>query len=302
MVLQLTKIIPSDKINAQVIELAHIFFDMMKERHIMDNRPIGFFDSGLGGLTCIPFLHRELPKEKIVYYGDTARTPYGSKSIENIRRFSIQIVEYLMSHDVKLIVIACNTVSATCLDTLRERFPQIPIVGIINPMAKYISKEYEKGDKYGVIGTKVTINSGVYEETVKGLNDNINIKSLACPALVPLIEEGIVKNEIMDLTVKYYLDDFIRINGINKLVLGCTHYPIIKENLKRIYPDVKLLNPSEAVVYRVKDILIKENMLAENNDRENLCYASDLSENFLNMINLFFDKDKVDTNIMKFDD
>lgn len=207
-----------------------------------------------------------------------------------------------MSHDVKLIVIACNTVSATCLDSLRKSFPEVPIVGIINPMAEFISKECVKGDNYGVIGTKVTIKSGVYEEKVKGFNDGINIKSLSCPALVPLIEEGIIKNKIMDLTIKYYLDDFIKQNHINKLVLGCTHYPIIEENLSVIYPDLKLLNPSEEVIKRVKDILVKENMIADENDKENICYASDLSENFLNMINLFFDKDKVDTNIMKFDD
>jgi len=235
----------------------------------MDNRPIGFFDSGLGGLTCIPFLRKELPNEKIVYYGDTARTPYGSKSIENIRRFSTQIVDYLMSHDVKLIVIACNTVSATALESLRASFPKTPIVGIINPMAEYISQKCDEGDNFGVIGTKVTIKSGVYEEKVKGFNKNINIKSLACPALVPLIEEGIIKNEIMDLTIKYYLDDFIKENRINKLVLGCTHYPIIKDNISNIYPDLELLNPSEEVINRVKSILIKENMLAENNDREN---------------------------------
>ncbi|MBK5253178.1 MAG: glutamate racemase [Peptostreptococcaceae bacterium] len=268
----------------------------------MDNRPIGFFDSGLGGLTCIPFLHEKLPNEKIVYYGDTARTPYGSKSIENIKQFSTQIVEYLVSHDVKLIVIACNTVSATSIDLLKEKFPEVPIIGIIEPMAKKIADIGKNTDKFGVIGTKVTINSGVYEQKVKKYNENISINSLACPALVPLIEEGITNNEIMDLTIKYYIDDFKKKKCINKLVLGCTHYPIIQKNIERLYPDMELLNPSEEVINSVSNILEEKGMLAESNDRRNLCYASDLSENFLNMINLFFDKESVDTDIMKFYD
>ncbi len=268
----------------------------------MDNRPIGFFDSGLGGLTCIPFLHQKLPNEKIIYYGDTARTPYGSKSIENIRQFSTQIVDYLVSHDVKLIVIACNTVSATCIDLLKERFPEVPILGIIDPMARKIAEIGESKDKFGVIGTKVTISSGVYEDKVKMYNESINIHSLACPALVPLIEEGIINNEIMDLMIKYYIDDFRKKRNINKLVLGCTHYPIIQENIQRLYPDMELLNPSEEVINSVGKMLEEKGMLAEPNDSRNLCYASDLSENFLNMINLFFDNDSVDTDIMKFYD
>ena len=128
----------------------------------MDNRPIGFFDSGLGGLTCIRPLMKKLPEEKIIYFGDTARTPYGSKATSTIKAFSNEIAEFLVSKDVKMIVIACNTVSATCVDELQERFPQIPIVGIIQPAACKVADTCGSGNNVGIIGTKVTIASGEY--------------------------------------------------------------------------------------------------------------------------------------------
>ena len=129
----------------------------------MDNRPIGFFDSGLGGLTCIPYLMRELPEEKIIYFGDTARTPYGSKATRTIRSFSMEIADFLVKSDVKMIVIACNTVSATCVYDLQQRFPQTPIIGIIEPTARYVGTYRGVKDKVGVIGTKVTITSHAYK-------------------------------------------------------------------------------------------------------------------------------------------
>ncbi|MGN0170392.1 MAG: glutamate racemase [Lachnospiraceae bacterium] len=257
----------------------------------MDNRPIGFFDSGIGGLTSIPALQRLLPNEKVVYYGDTARTPYGSKAPDTIRKFAFQISDYLVSHDVKMIVIACNTISATCMDALRERHPQIPVIGVIEPMAEqivYRARQEEPG-AIGVIGTKATVASGIYTNLVTSQNSRIRMFSKACPLFVPLIEEGIIDNEIMDLTIQYYLTDFIREHDLKKLVLGCTHYPFIRENLHRLYPELELLNPSEVVVGRVKEILEERDMLAdESNTREHLCFASDLSENFQNMIDRVF--------------
>ena len=270
----------------------------------MDNRPIGFFDSGVGGLTCIPSLQKKLPNERIVFYGDTARTPYGSKSIDTIKKFSCQIADYLVSHDVKMIVIACNTISATCLDTLRRRHPQIPIVGVVEPMARKIANEEKEEIEIGVIGTKVTVSSGVYANLITSKNKGVKLFSKACPAFVPLIEEGIINNEIMDLTIKYYLDDFIKNNNLKKLVLGCTHYPFLKQNFARIYPDLKLLNPSAEVINEVKKILTENDLLAdENNTLEHLCYASDLSENFHNMIKTVFKEDQeVKVSFKKFAD
>lgn len=255
----------------------------------MDNRPIGFFDSGLGGLTCIPHLAKALPEEKIIYFGDTARTPYGSKADSTIMSFSRQIADFLVQNNVKMIVIACNTVSSICLEDLRDRFPNIPIVGIISPAVDKVAKSCAAGERVGIIGTKVTIKSKQYNSLITNLRSDLNIYSTACPAFVPLIEEGIIKNDIMDMCIKYYLDDFILENRIDTLVLGCTHYPWIRDNIERIYPDVRIINPSEEIIGNIKSILEERDMLADKSDAENVFYASDLSENFTNMIDTIFD-------------
>lgn len=251
----------------------------------MDNRPIGFFDSGLGGLTSIPHLIASLPNERVIYFGDTARTPYGSKAVSTIKQYSAQIADFLVSKDVKMLVIACNTISATCLDDLRERFPHIPIVGIINPAAHKVANTCTYENNIGIIATKVTIASGVYKDRIEELNSDLSVYQMATPAFVPLIEEGIIENEIMDLTIHHYMDDFIRDNSIDTLILGCTHYPIIRKNIEKIYPNLRIINPSYEIISRIRTILENEDILAnELNDRENIFYASDLSENFTNMI------------------
>ncbi|MCI9596292.1 MAG: glutamate racemase [Firmicutes bacterium] len=254
----------------------------------MDNRPIGFFDSGLGGLTCIPNLIKLLPKEKIIYFGDTARTPYGSKAASTIKSFSRQIADFLVNHDAKMIVIACNTVSATCLTDLRQRYPNVPMIGVIQPAAERIVKTCSTMNKIGIIGTKATIASSAYKQQVHDLNCELELYETPCPAFVPLIEEGIIQNDIMDLTIKYYMDDFILENRLDTIVLGCTHYPLIRSNIKRLYPTLRIINPSEEVAYSIKRTLKEENMLAEDSDFENVFYASDLSENFVNMIDRIF--------------
>ena len=259
----------------------------------MDNRPIGFFDSGLGGLTCIPYLMRELPEEKIIYFGDTARTPYGSKATRTIRNFSMEIADFLVESNVKMIVIACNTVSATCVDDLQERFPDIPIIGIIEPTARYVATYRGVKEKVGVIGTKVTIASHAYKSKIQKYNNRIQIAESPCPAFVPLIEEGIIDNEIMDLTIRYYMDSFVRDNQLDAVVLGCTHYPLIKKNIERLYPGLDIINPSDIVAGRIREVLDDRDGFASGSDFTNVFYASDLSENFVNMIdNIFRDEEK----------
>ncbi len=255
----------------------------------MDNRPIGFFDSGLGGLTSIPYLMNALPQEKVIYFGDTARTPYGSKAVTTIRRFSSEIADFLVKCNVKMIVIACNTVSATCLEDLRKRFPEIPIVGIITPAADEVARTCPEGSRVGIIGTKVTIASHAYRNHIAALAPKLRISETACPAFVPLIEEGIIRNEIMDMTIRYYMDDFVKNNRLDTVILGCTHYPLIKENISRIYPDLKIVNPSSVVIGEIEKILRDRDQLAENSDFTNVFYASDLSENFINMIDHIFE-------------
>ena len=244
----------------------------------MDNRPIGFFDSGVGGVTTIPHIMRMLPNESIIFFGDTARTPYGSKSAKTIRQFTLQIGEFLKNNDVKMIVIACNTVSSTALELLRETYPDIPIVGCITPTAKEVVKICDKDSRIGIMATKATVKSGVYEDKIKSLNEELFIESIACPALVPLIEEGIIDNEIMDLTLKYY-------------------YPLISKNLKRLYPNIKIFSSSKEVATAVKMELEAADMLSQNENAKSIFYASDLSENFVNMIERILGRDSDELNI-----
>ena len=250
----------------------------------MDNRAIGFFDSGLGGLTSVSALQSRLPNERVIYYGDTARTPYGSKSPETICRFASQIVDYLVSKDVKMIVIACNTVTSLALDDLRREHPDLPIVGVIEPTARKVIESH--CDNVGIIATKATINSNVYAKVLHRMNPRIQTSSLACPAIVPLIEEGIIDNEIMNLTIRYYMDNFVKENNFRNLILGCTHYPMIAKNLNRLYPDLNLISSSDAVIDEVEKILEDRDMFAQVRTEEDRFYASDLSENFIRMTDL----------------
>lgn len=250
----------------------------------MDNRPIGFFDSGLGGLTCVTHVFNELPKEKVIYFGDTARTPYGSKSEKTIKQFAKEIIEFLIEQNVKMVVIACNTTSAVCFEEIQKEFPQIPLISIIKPAAKAITELCSKTNDIGIIGTNATINNGTYKKEIHAINSELRIFEKATPALVPLIEENIIKNDIMDKMLEYYLDDFILQHRLDTLVLGCTHYQLLESQIRRKYPNLKIINPSKEVVWDIAEILDNENMRAKENNNDNCFYASDLSENFLNMI------------------
>ena len=228
----------------------------------MDNRPIGFFDSGLGGLTCIPNLFRQLPEERIIYFGDTARTPYGSKAVSTIRHYAAQIADFLAAQNVKMIVIACNTITATCLDELRARYPSIPIIGIISPAAKTIARTCDETNRIGVIATKATIASDDYPRKILEKNPALHVFSKATPAFVPLIEEGIIDNQIMDLTIHYYLDDFLAENQIDTLVLGCTHYVFLKQTIRSLLPaSTQVLDGNEGAVRQLTRRLAEEGLL-----------------------------------------
>ena len=255
----------------------------------MDCRPIGFFDSGLGGLTCIPYLINAFPEESIVYFGDTARTPYGSKAPSTIRNFAAEIADFLIgTQNVKMVAIACNTVSAVALDELRRRHPGIPILGIISPAAHTVAKTCTPKNRIGVIGTKATIASEAYTKKILGYSPGLSVFGQACPALVPLIEEGIIENHIMDLTIKYYMDPFLADSSIDTLVLGCTHYPIIRGHIEKLYPGLRIIDPSEELLQSVSDALARYCIHAGGKKTEHVFYASDLSENFVNMIDLIF--------------
>ncbi len=266
----------------------------------MDNRPIGFFDSGIGGLTSIPYIMRQLPAERIVFFGDTARTPYGSKSPQTIRQFTLQIGEFMAKKGVKMMVVACNTISATSLDELQAAYPDIPVIGVIAPTAKVVARDVPPESHIGILATKATIRSGAYVSKILEHDPSRqHIYSTACPAFVPLIEEGIIDNQIMDLTIHYYLDRFVEEHQIDTFVLGCTHYPLIADNLRRIYPDIRLISSSKEVATAVNIELSRRHMYAgpHNQEKDNVFYASDLSENFVNMIQRILGRDQDELNI-----
>lgn len=257
----------------------------------MDPRPIGVFDSGLGGLTCVTHLLRLMPQERVVYFGDTARTPYGSKAVETIRHFSREIITFLVEQDCKAIMIACNTVSSIALDDLRQHFPKLPIVGIIEPVVEELAASYQAKDQVraAVIGTKVTIESGIYPRLFREALPNFDLASQACPLFVPLIEEGLKDHEMMDLAIHYYLDDFLTEEEITDLILGCTHYHLIQDRLGEIYPQLRIHSPAHAQVEALRRVLTEQGLLAgeaieKRPVEENLFYASDLSGSYRKMI------------------
>src|SRR5699024_2567262 len=191
--------------------------------------PVGVFDSGVGGLTVAREIMRNLPSEKIVYFGDTARVPYGNKSRENIIRYSRQIIHFLLEQQVKAIVIACNTASAFALDEVRDEFG-IPILGVIEPGARVAAQE-TKNKKVGVIGTEGTIGSGIHAAFLRSLDPEITVIGKACPLFVPLVEEGWLHDPVTMEVVARYLQEF-KDRDADTLILGCTHYPLIRSTIR----------------------------------------------------------------------
>lgn len=198
--------------------------------NLSSDSPIGIFDSGIGGLTVVRQLISELPNENLIYLGDSARVPYGSKSSKSVIQFSIQISNFLLKQNVKLIVVACNTASAEALSILKEKF-QIPIIGVIEPGAKKAT-ETTKNGKVGVIGTTGTILSKAYFREIQKVNPKIKVFSKACPLFVPFVEEGWIDEEATSLVAKKYLSELMD-SGIDTLILGCTHYPLLKKVIQK---------------------------------------------------------------------
>ena len=208
-----------------------------------NSAPIGVFDSGIGGLTVVHELVRQLPHESIVYFGDTARVPYGPKSPDTVRRYSREIAGFLQEQGVKNIVIACNTATAHALTTLREDF-DMPIVGVVEPGARAAVAATTRGH-VGVIGTVGTIKSGAYERAIRAIDPDIRVTARACPLFVPLVEEGWTEHEAARLIAREYLEPLIDAR-IDTLVLGCTHYPLLKPLLRDVLgPDVRLIDSAE---------------------------------------------------------
>lgn len=243
--------------------------------------PVGVFDSGVGGLTVAREIMRNLPSEKIVYFGDTARVPYGNKSKENVIRYSRQIIHFLLEQQVKAIVIACNTASAFALDEVRDEF-DIPILGVIEPGARVAAKE-TKNKKVGVIGTEGTISSGIHASYLKKLDPEITVIGKACPLFVPLVEEGWLHDPITLEVVARYLQEF-KEKDADTLILGCTHYPLIRSTIRDFMGErVRLVNPAYETALELASLLEKEGLLSTGKEQEEFpyrFYVSDLADKF----------------------
>lgn len=257
------------------------------EQRSFRDAPIGVFDSGVGGLTVAREIMRQIPNEKIIYFGDTARVPYGSKSKETVTRFSRQIVRFLQSYRVKTIVVACNTASAYALDDL-ERETDIPVIGVVKPGAKAAAQTTRNG-KIGVIATEATIGSRIYSQYIKKINQDVTIYGKACPLFVPLVEEGLWEDPVTDEIAKRYLTELIDID-IDTLILGCTHYPLIRNTLARVMGDkVTLVNPAYETARELKEMLEKQGLLNESpaklGENKYQFYVSDGAEKFKTFAN-----------------
>jgi len=245
----------------------------------MNAKPIGVFDSGIGGLTVVRALHRRLPGENIVYFGDTARVPYGPKSPQVVREYAAQDTDFLISKNVKMVVIACNTVSAVALDVVKKR-AGVPVVGVIHPgAAAAVSATGIK--RIGVIGTIATVNSEAYTHAIRQLDHSIKTFSQACPLLVPLAEEGWIAHKVTAMVAKEYLFP-LKLEKIDALILGCTHYPVLREAIQSAMdPGVALIDSGEAAAGEVERVLERDSLRNPSTQKPNLqFFVSDLPAKF----------------------
>lgn len=257
------------------------------DRRMLREAPVGVFDSGVGGLTVAREIMRQIPNEKIIYFGDTARVPYGSKSRETITRYSRQIVRFLQEQKVKAIVAACNTASAYALEEIEKEL-DIPILGVVKPGAR-VAAEATRNGKIGVIGTEGTIGSHIYSDYIRQIDPEIQVLGKACPLFVPLVEEGLWQDPVTDEIARRYLNELID-SGIDTLILGCTHYPMIRSTVGKIMGEkVTLVNPAYETARELKALLEREDLVNERKQELGMnCYrfyVSDMAEKFQTFAN-----------------
>jgi len=211
----------------------------------MNNNSIGIYDSGVGGLTVLSEIIKVLPNENIIYLGDTARMPYGTKSKETIIEFTNECVNFLVSKNVKAIIIACGTISSQALEEVKDKY-NIPIIGIIEPTVEYLNADNKT---IGVIATKGTINSNAWEKAIKDKYNNVKIINKSCQLLVGLAEEGFLNNDVARLTIKEYMKDF---KDVDKLILGCTHFPLFKNLIQEELPGVEIVDTGKEIIKHIQ--------------------------------------------------
>ena len=248
-------------------------------------QPIGVFDSGVGGLTVVKELVDQMPHEDIIYFGDTARVPYGIKSKETVIKFSIENILYLLSHDVKLICVACNTVSSLALPVIKHHF-KVPIVGVLTPAVRE-AVYATQNKRIGVIGTHGTIKSGAYENEIKQLDPSIKVVTQACPLFVPFVEEGWTGGKVVMEVAQTYLKP-LKDARVDTLILGCTHYPVLKGVIRKVMgPKVTLIDSAKQVAIEVKNILASESLMGKPRTGKHSFFVSDNPEWFTNLAGRF---------------
>lgn len=252
---------------------------------------IGIFDSGVGGLSVLKQFTKYLPFENYIYLGDTARVPYGNKSTETIKKYAKECTEFLISKKVKLIVVACHTVSSVALDVV-ESVSNVPVVGMINPAIKS-ALWATRNKKIGVIGTRATISSMAYQNALlkESQNNGYEVSAKPCPLFVPLVEEGFINHPATKLVANDYLSEFLSL-GIDTLILGCTHYPLLSKVINEILPDVELIDSGEQAAIFSLRLLAEKNLLIEEDEflsgRPNVeFYLTDLTINFYDIAKIF---------------
>lgn len=254
----------------------------MSFRDMSNPRPIGVFDSGIGGLTVVKALRDRLPNETIVYLGDTARVPYGPKSPETVQRYALELAHMLMQKNAKTLVVACNTVSSVALPLLTRKF-SVPVIGVIEPGAR-AALQATRNQRVGVIGTRATIRSGAYEKALRARENKVRVSSRACPLLVPLIEEGLLDDDVTDRVIVRYLEPLLA-DGIDTLVLGCTHYPLLSAAIARVLGgEITLVDSAQNCATAVQEILDARSLRSPATERGELHVAlTDAADNFLNV-------------------
>ena len=252
----------------------------------MSKNPIGIFDSGIGGLTIAHAIKNKLPNESLIYFGDTKHLPYGEKSEQAIKDYSLKIAEFLKKNNCKAIIIACNSASSTAYYHIKKNINSIPIYNVIDPIVSFISKKYFN-KKIGVIGTKATIQSGIYKNKLLEKNSSLSVASLETPLLAPMIEEGFFNQEISSTIIKNYLNDK-KLDKIDILVLACTHYPLIQNEIISFYNKIDVIDSSKIIADYIHEELSKSKILNQANKARFNFIISNFTESFSNSANVFF--------------
>ncbi len=253
----------------------------------MSKQAIGIFDSGIGGLTVAKAIKKELPQEQILYFGDTAHLPYGDKSADAIRYYSIRISKFLLEHDCKMIVIACHSASSVAYQILKDFFDdRVQFVNVVDPLVHAVASL--KPNKVGIIATRATIKSNIYAREIQRANPSIKCNSLATPLLVPMIEEGFSAGKISDDIIDHYLGQE-SLKGIEALLLACTHYPLIREKIVTYYShQVEVLDSTKIIAQEVQSQLAKTNLLSDKQEIPDQFFVSNYTKSFADTTSLFY--------------